>query len=147
MENIANVDSESSSPIVAVRNITNNLLAQRDNQPILYDRSSNRCHGSRLKNIVGLNITDDEYVALKLKQLEENKRRHHKLHESQTSTMASSGNARRTKNTASNKVTNSTMNKENKLASDSNIGDAIQLLDDPIDFTENIFERQLSMEL
>ena len=100
-----------------------------------------------MKNIVGLNITDDEYVALKLKQLEENKRRHHKLHESQTSTTASSGNARRTKNTASNKVTNSTMNKENKLASDSNIGDAIQLLDDPIDFIENIFERQLSMEL
>ena len=58
-----------------------------------------------------------------------------------------SGNARRTKNTASKKVMNSTMNKENKLASDSNIGDAIQLLDDRIDFIENIFERQLSMEL
>jgi hypothetical protein len=33
--------------------------------------SSNCCRVSRLKNKVGLNITDDEYVRLKLKQREQ----------------------------------------------------------------------------
>ena len=80
MENLANTDSKSLCPIVAIQNVMNNLLAQRDNQLSLCDKSSYHNRGSKLKNTIGLNITDDEYVALKLKQKEEKQKRYHKLH-------------------------------------------------------------------
>ena len=38
------------------------------------------------------------------------------------------------------------MDKENQPESDSKIGDTIQLLDDTMNITDTIFERQLSME-
>ena len=105
MENLANIDSKSSCPLVAIQNVMNNLLAQRDKQLSLCDRSSYRNRGSKLKNTLGLNMTDDEYVALKLKQ-----KRYHKLHCSQAGATISAGKPGRKSKVIKNIVKNNAMN-------------------------------------
>ena len=145
MENLAHTDSKLSCPIVAVQTVMHNLLAQCDNQLSLYDRLSHRNYGSRLRNTIGLNITDHEYVDLKLKQKEKQKR-YHKLCCSQADATISAGKPGRKSKATRNLVKNSAMDKENQPESDSKIGDAIHRLDDTMNITDTIFERQLSME-
>ena len=107
MEKLDKTDSKSSCPIVAVQNAMNNVLAQRDNQLSLYDRWLCRNHGSRLKNTIGLNITDSEYIALKLKQKEEKQKGYHKLRCSQASATISAGKVGRKNKIAKNIVKDS----------------------------------------
>ena len=66
-------NTSSSGPIAAVRQTIVEILAQHQKEKQTTTRSkSNR--GSRLRNHVWLNITEDEHVLLKLKEKKRKKR-------------------------------------------------------------------------
>ncbi len=135
MTTLAFDNHASSTPIDAVRNIFNCLLSERDTQLPLSNSSSNRSRGSRLENKVGLNITDDEYVLLKLKEKEQKKTRSRKPRLSKDKTL---GNKCR-KTTAKSKKAN----KENKTFNDPEIAAAIHNLQTAVDITETTLDSDM----
>ncbi|CAF3852606.1 unnamed protein product [Rotaria sp. Silwood1] len=139
---------DSSTPFVAVRNVINNFLSKHDINLSMSNSPSNRSRGSRLKNTVGLNITDDEYVALKLKEKEEKekKKRSRKPRLLKDKDEMSSTNTTTTKKDTKNRVKRNMKNKENQISYDSSIAAGIELLQNAIDFTETTFDRYVSIE-
>jgi hypothetical protein len=69
----------SSTPIVAVRRVMNTLLSQRTKELEQLYSQKKPPRGKRLPNNTGLNITDDEFVLMKLKESEEKKSRKQKV--------------------------------------------------------------------
>ena len=75
----------SSTPFVAVRPVMNNLLSQRSKELERINSQPKAPRGKRLKNNTGLNITDDEFLILTMKEYEQknkNKKRTRSLEES-----------------------------------------------------------------
>jgi hypothetical protein len=73
---IRNLDTSypsSSTPIVAVRRVMNTLLSQRTQELEKINSQTKPLRGERLRNNTGLNITDDEFVFMKMTENEEKK--------------------------------------------------------------------------
>jgi hypothetical protein len=132
------------TPIVAVRNVINKFLSERDLQ--LSKSSSNRSRGSRLENKVGLNITDDEYVILKLKESEQKKIRSRKPRLPKDKTIPSSTNRTKTTKCRKTSATSKKANKENETYKDPLIASAVQRLENVIQLTQTTFDNDSSDE-
>jgi hypothetical protein len=139
-------DHVSSTPIAAVRCVINNVFAQRDAQLSISKSSSDRCRGSRMENKVGLNITDDEYVMLKLKEKEQKQTRSRKPRSSKDKTVKSSKNKTKTEKCRKTATKSKKANKENETLDDSDIAAALQTLEDVIQSTQTIFDDDTSDE-
>lgn len=72
------IDNPSStSPILAVRRIMNTLLSQRSKE-LEKNSQEKTVRGKRLRSHTGLNITDDDFILLKMRENEDKKRIKHK---------------------------------------------------------------------
>jgi hypothetical protein len=71
--NLDSTDRISSTPIMAVRHVINNLFSQRSKELEKINSQSKAQRGRRLKNNTGLNITDDEFL-MKMQQREQQKK-------------------------------------------------------------------------
>ncbi|CAF1569444.1 unnamed protein product [Adineta steineri] len=144
-------DNVSSTPIVAVRDVINNLLSQRDAKLSMSQSSSNRSRGKRLQNKIGLNITDSEYVLSTLTQKEEKQKqirtRKPRVAKDKTKKSRKTATTKKTTTSTATETTSTNTNKENGLK-DPHIAAAIQRLESVIEFTQSTIDNDtLDLEL
>ena len=119
------------------------MLSEHDARLSNTRSSPIRCQGSRLKNKVGLNITEDEYVANKLKEREQKQTRPRKAHlpkEGTATNPATKANIKRSR-----KSTAKSKNK-NKNITDPQVAKTVQQLENIIQLTQETFDDSTSDE-
>jgi hypothetical protein len=135
----AATDASLSPPIAALREIMNEMLSQREKENSSTTTNLKPIRGSRLKSTVGLNITEDEYVLSKLKEIEEKKNRVKKPRMKKSGGTANvSTNSSSIKKNRTKLSTRNNRNKENRLTKDCEIEFEIQRLEEVIGFTDDI---------
>ena len=93
---ILNLDTSypsSSTPIVAVRQEMNKLISQRAKELEKINSQSKSPRSKRLANNIGLNVTDDEFLLMKLNENEEEKRQKRKCRQSKHSNVTSTSSS------------------------------------------------------
>ncbi len=99
-----------------------------------------------MKNKVGLNITDDEYVRLKLEQREQKRILSRKPHVPVDTMIESSLNKTNKTHRQNTTITSKDANKEKEIPHEPHIVVALQQLQDMIQFIQSKFYNDLSDE-
>ena len=137
--------SSSSTPIDAVRNIISRLLSERDLQ-LATPKPSNRSRGSRLENKFGLNITEDAFVEMKLKQRQKKPTPRRKIHLQKDKAITSKSYAetkRRRKTAALSKY----IDGEDEDLKDSEVAAAVNNLENVLEYTQLQFDDDISCSI
>jgi hypothetical protein len=135
----------SSPPIVAVRQVISNLLCERDIQ-LSTPKPSYRSRGSRLENKFGLNITEDDYVAMKLREKEEKQTRSRKTRLQKDKSIVPKKYTR-TKRGRKPAATFEQMDNENENLKDSDIARAVNNLQNVLEYAQTTFDDDISCNI
>ncbi|CAF1514174.1 unnamed protein product [Rotaria sordida] len=125
------------NPIVAVRQVVNEVLSSYQEKKCTTTTSSKVHRASRLRSTVGLNITDDDFVLLKLKEREEKKNKMKKARSSKAGKpIKISTNKATNKKSKTTSFSADTTNKENEIPKDVEVEYGIQLLQHAINVSQ-----------
>ncbi|CAF4160595.1 unnamed protein product [Rotaria sordida] len=125
------------NPIVAVRQVVNEVLSSYQEKKCTTTTSSKVHRASRLRSTVGLNITDDDFVLLKLKEREEKNNKMKKARSSKAGKpIKISTNKATNKKSKTTSFSADTTNKENEIPKDVEVEYGIQLLQHAINVSQ-----------
>ena len=127
-----------------IRNLITRVLAEQNVSPSTSQSTSNRTRGSRLQNKFGLNITQDELVASKLK--EQQKRESRRKSPKQRNGKNVGGTKKRNRRRRSEINANKQVNNEENYLHDHMTTAALRQLDDAIQFTQTNINGESSDE-
>ncbi|CAF3933594.1 unnamed protein product [Rotaria sp. Silwood1] len=131
-------DPSTSTPIQAVRRVMNTLLSQQS-KPLENGSQGRTTRAKRLNSHTGLNITEDEYILLKMKENEEKKRQQKASSSQQSSTSSTSRSKARRINQRQDKPSKQNrINKKKVNSNDAEIDASIRSLQSVINMADNI---------
>ncbi len=109
-------------------------------------KPSDRSRGSRLENKFGLNITEDDFVAMKLKEKEEKKTRSRKTHLQKDKAIVPKKYTRTKRGRKPAAIFEEVVN-ENENLNDSDIAAAVNNLRNVLEYTQMTFDNDISCNI